>query len=245
VIAHALATAQAINGGQRILNAGPWHTPFVADLVTALLVPLIAGGTGVIVQTFVAGDFWRLMIERNVHVGFIGSYLDALTQESQTQLAAGNGLFGTGVHRRGMTHIRHFFGSGGAAFESTFGFPVMGYGGEFGTAGFYAMMPVDLSWDEHRHLSTMHEGACIGVALPCNEIAILDDRGNVLKAGAVGEICVRGHSVLPPLTSAFSGTEVAERNAAMFRYGWYHTGQQGMYSEDSQGRAVFYRLRQV
>jgi hypothetical protein len=38
---------------------------------------------------------------------------------------------------------------------------------------------------------------------------------------------------------------VAERNAAMFRYGWYHTGQQGMYSEDSQGRAVFYRLRQV
>lgn len=58
------------------------------------------------------------------------------------------------------------------------------------------------------------------------EIAVLSSEGEVLPAGAVGEVAIRGSNV-------FSGYEAnAEANAAAFVDGWFRTGDEGVLGED-------------
>ncbi|HZP87181.1 MAG TPA: acyl--CoA ligase [Burkholderiales bacterium] len=58
------------------------------------------------------------------------------------------------------------------------------------------------------------------------EVAIMDDTGNLLPAGATGEIVIRGASV----TSGYENNDKA--NAESFTHGWFRTGDQGVMDED-------------
>jgi acyl-CoA synthetase (AMP-forming)/AMP-acid ligase II len=58
------------------------------------------------------------------------------------------------------------------------------------------------------------------------EIAIMDERGELLPAGAVGEVVIRG----PNVTPGYLDNE--EANATAFTAGWFRTGDQGFLDDD-------------
>ena len=58
------------------------------------------------------------------------------------------------------------------------------------------------------------------------EVAIMDDKGNLLKAGDVGEIVIRGDNV----TKGYENNPKA--NADAFTKGWFRTGDQGVMDKD-------------
>jgi acyl-CoA synthetase (AMP-forming)/AMP-acid ligase II len=54
------------------------------------------------------------------------------------------------------------------------------------------------------------------------EVAILDDRGQILPPGGTGEVCIRGPNVSPGYVDNLAA------NAAAFTDGWFRTGDQGI-----------------
>ncbi len=64
----------------------------------------------------------------------------------------------------------------------------------------------------------------VGVA-PITEVAIVDEEGNFLTAGKIGEIVLRG----PNVTSRY---EPEEANQGVFTNGWFHTGDLGYLDGD-------------
>jgi len=58
------------------------------------------------------------------------------------------------------------------------------------------------------------------------EVAIMDDNGELLKPGAIGEIVIRGENV----TRGYENNPSA--NAGAFTNGWFRTGDQGVMDED-------------
>jgi acyl-CoA synthetase (AMP-forming)/AMP-acid ligase II len=68
--------------------------------------------------------------------------------------------------------------------------------------------------------------ACFGAAIPGLEHKVVDpESGRVLGAGEVGEICVRGYSLM-------QGLYKRERDESFDRDGFYHTGDAGLFTED-------------
>ena len=58
------------------------------------------------------------------------------------------------------------------------------------------------------------------------EVSIMDDEGNLLEPGSVGEIVIRGPNVTPGYENN------PEANATAFTHGWFRTGDQGVMDED-------------
>jgi long-chain acyl-CoA synthetase len=67
-----------------------------------------------------------------------------------------------------------------------------------------------------------------GTSTPVNETAIMDDVGNLLDRGQVGEIVHRGPNVME---GYFKDPEAT---AAARRHGWHHTGDLGLFDQDGQ-----------
>jgi long-chain acyl-CoA synthetase len=66
----------------------------------------------------------------------------------------------------------------------------------------------------------------VGPPIPQVELRILDERGNALPPGAVGEIVARGPNVMQGYLNRPAET------AEVLRDGWYHTGDLGHADED-------------
>jgi oxalate---CoA ligase len=65
------------------------------------------------------------------------------------------------------------------------------------------------------------------VGLPAGpEVAIMDDAGNILSQGSIGEVVIRG----PNVTKGYEANP--EANAKAFTNGWFRTGDQGMFDKD-------------
>jgi acyl-CoA synthetase (AMP-forming)/AMP-acid ligase II len=82
----------------------------------------------------------------------------------------------------------------------------------------------------------------IGVPLPCNEMAIWNDRGEKVRAGWRGEIVIRGHNVM----KGYYNNQ--EANLKAFEKGWFHSGDEGFFQQDEQGRKFFFitgRLKEL
>jgi acyl-CoA synthetase (AMP-forming)/AMP-acid ligase II len=58
------------------------------------------------------------------------------------------------------------------------------------------------------------------------ELGIMDEEGNLLPAGATGEVVIRGDNV----TAGYENNPKA--NAEAFAHGWFHTGDQGVLDGD-------------
>jgi long-chain acyl-CoA synthetase len=70
------------------------------------------------------------------------------------------------------------------------------------------------------------EGNYWGHATANNEIAIMDEDGNLVPDGEVGEIVYRG----PNIMDGYLKNEEKTREA--FEYGWFHSGDMGFFDED-------------
>jgi acyl-CoA synthetase (AMP-forming)/AMP-acid ligase II len=101
---------------------------------------------------------------------------------------------------------------------------------------FSTLLPRDLSDDEHRRWTTGFDRPSIGTALRGNEVLVLGDDGRELAEREVGELCVRGHTVM----RGYRGDERRE----VFAGGVLHTGDLGYYVNDpARGRFFFHAGR--
>jgi long-chain acyl-CoA synthetase len=71
-------------------------------------------------------------------------------------------------------------------------------------------------------------GAYWGQATVVNDMAVMDEQGNLLGPGEIGEIVHRGPNVM------LGYYKDPEATAAVSTFGWHHTGDMGMYDQDGQ-----------
>lgn len=77
------------------------------------------------------------------------------------------------------------------------------------------------------------------VGLPAGpEVAIMNTSGDLLPAGEIGEIVIRGENV----TAGYESNPSA--NAEAFAHGWFHTGDQGVCDEEGYVR-ITGRLKEI
>jgi long-chain acyl-CoA synthetase len=73
--------------------------------------------------------------------------------------------------------------------------------------------------------NTPENWTSIGMAIPSQEVEIMDDQNNILPYGERGEICIRGEAVMMGYLNK------PEATAETIRDGWLHTGDMGHMDE--------------
>lgn len=101
-------------------------------------------------------------------------------------------------------------------FEARFGFPILEGDGPTECSPVTCVNP----------FNGMRKPASVGLPVPGVEIRILDDRGQQLASGEIGEICVRGPNVM----RGYWG--LPEATAETFVGDWLRTGDLGYLDED-------------
>jgi oxalate---CoA ligase len=115
-----------------------------------------------------------------------------------------------------------------AALEEAFGVPVLESYGMTEAAHQMASNPLP---------PRPHYPGSVGVAAG-PEIAIMDDDGDLLAPGKLGEVVIRGRNV----TAGYESNP--EANARAFTHGWFRTGDQGFLDEDGYLRLTG-RLKEI
>ena len=233
---------QGITGNQRLMCVLPIH--HVNGTVVTLVTPLYAGGSVVLNRQFSVSNFWWQVIEEHVNVvSVVPTLLQFLVEYGREQLEAGHTVFGEDIHRRGLTHFRHFICGAGTLsmglareFEDMFGLPILHGYGLSETTCYSCFLPIDLTWETHQRWLLDHGYPSIGSPILPNEMAIFDPSGSgeKLEAGERGEICIRGHNVMRHYFNRL------DANTETFKFGWFRSGDEGFYMEDEQGRAFFF-----
>ncbi len=100
------------------------------------------------------------------------------------------------------------------------------------TTNFSTTLPSDLSDASYARLMLDTNIPSVGIALPGNDVAVLDGEGSPLPVGEVGEVCIRGLNVM----ARYAGNEPATKEA--FRGDWFHSGDLG-YRIEEGGRDFF------
>lgn len=93
---------------------------------------------------------------------------------------------------------------------------LQGYGLTESAGVLLVLRPEDHRWDAGQE--SPDRLASAGRAVPCSEVRVVDENGNEVERGEVGEIVARG----PNLTLGYYRDEQASLEA--FRGGWFHTG---------------------
>ena len=98
----------------------------------------------------------------------------------------------------------------------------------FGQTEAPAAITAKAPWDYINEDGSINEARLHSIGRPCvfNKVAILDDDGNEVARGESGEICVKGNLVTPGYY------ENPEATAEARQFGWHHTGDVGVMSED-------------
>jgi acyl-CoA synthetase (AMP-forming)/AMP-acid ligase II len=102
-------------------------------------------------------------------------------------------------------------------FEETYNVPIYEGYGLTETTSFSCFNPLNIP---DRKIGS------IGKELPVNEMAIMDEEGNILPDGETGEICIRGFNVF------LEYCNLPERDKIAFRGGWFHSGDYGRRDTD-------------
>jgi acyl-CoA synthetase (AMP-forming)/AMP-acid ligase II len=180
----------------------------VHGLVASTFGALFTGGTVVVPPRFNPLSFWSTVRDHRV------SWYSAVPTIHQVLLARTK----AGTRPPGAEHLR-FIRSCSAALppqmmadvEERFGAPMLEAYGMTEAAHQMASNPLPPS---------VRKPGSVGCGTAVS-IAILNKAGDLLPAGATGEVSIKGPNV-------FSGYEVnAEANAASFSNGWFRTGDQG------------------
>lgn len=197
----------------------------VHGLVASTFATLLTGGTVVVPARFNPLSFWATVREHRA------SWYSAVPTIHQVLLARSK----PGAKPEGAQHLR-FIRSCSAALpaqmmadmEARFGTPVLEAYGMTEAAHQMASNPLPPG---ARKAGSV--GAGTGVS-----IAILNDAGEMLPAGATGEVSIKGLNVF----SGYEGNPAA--NAEAFTNGWFRTGDQG-YLDDDGYLSLVGRLKEL
>jgi acyl-CoA synthetase (AMP-forming)/AMP-acid ligase II len=185
----------------------------VHGLVASTLATLLTGGTVVVPPRFNPLSFWSTVRDHRA------SWYSAVPTIHQALLSRAR----PGSRPAGVEHLR-FIRSCSAALppqmmadlEERFGAPVLEAYGMTEAAHQMASNPLPPG---ARKPGSVGCGTAVS-------IAILNEAGDLLPAGAVGEVSIKGPNV-------FSGYESnAEANVTSFSNGWFRTGDQGYLDGD-------------
>ena len=234
--ADAIAGWHAFGRNDRLMCVLPIH--HVNGAVVTLITPFYCRGSTVLNRKFKTRLFWRRLHEEHVScVSVVPTLLEFLLEANEDttayQLSQFKGVIcGAGPLLK-ETAIR---------FEDRFHCPIRHGYGLSETTCYSCFLPNDLSRAQHRHWLTDFEFPSIGVPLPHNVMAILDDTGRLLPEMTRGEICIRGATVC---AGYFKRDDA---NEAAFKWGWFRSGDEGYYASDEQGRPFFFisgRLKEL
>jgi long-chain acyl-CoA synthetase len=248
VDALSISTAQGLTGTQRLMCVLPIH--HVNGIVVTLVTPLYVGASVVLTRSFSVSNFWQMVVSEKINVvSVVPTLLQFLLEHGRSEQEQGNPIFGEGVHRRGLSHFRHFICGAGTLsmtlardFEDTFGYPILHGYGLSETTCYSCFMPIDITWETHQSWLLDHGYPSIGVPVLSNEMMILDPAGQPCPPGERGEICVRGHNVMRGYYKR------PDANAETFKFEWFRSGDEGFYLTDPRGRQFFFitgRLKEL
>jgi long-chain acyl-CoA synthetase len=210
----------------------------VNGMVVTLVTPFYFGGAAVLNRKFRSATFWsRIHNEQIKSVSVVPTLLEFLLDADEDlsgyQLEQFSGVIcGAGPLLKETA----------GRFEDRFGFPIRHGYGLSETTCYSCFLPNELSTSEHRRWLTEYDFPSIGLPIPHNEMAILDDRGRPLPAGTRGEICIRGQTVCAGYFKR------PDANDAAFRWGWFRSGDEGFWEPDESGRPFFFisgRLKEL
>ncbi len=246
--AQGIAQWQAITGNQRMMNVLPIH--HVNGIVVTLVTPLLVGASVVLNRAYSSRHFWERIAREGVHVVSVVPTLLQFSLDYAAQAeSSGESIWGEGIGKHDLRHFRHIICGAGtlamtlaSAFEEKFGIPILHGYGLSETTCYSCFLPIDLSWEDHRHWMLDYGYPSIGCPIEPNEMAIFDPSGNMLGVGERGEICARGHNVM---TGYFKRPDA---NAETFKFGWFRSGDEGFFEVDDHGRHFFFitgRLKEL
>jgi len=206
-----IRTTLALSAQDRALNIMPlFH---IHGLIAGLLAPLSAGGAVCCTPGFDALQFFRWMDEARP------TWYTAVPTMHQTILA--RAAKNQEIIRK---HPLRFVRSSSSALptqvirelEATFNAPLIESYGMTEAAHQMASNPLP---------PRVRKPGAVGIAAG-PEVAIMDNDGNLLPAGSIGEIVIRGDNV----TRGYQNNPKA--NAEAFTHGWFRTGDQGVMDEE-------------
>lgn len=227
----------------------------VNGTVVTHVAPFIAGSTVVLNRKFSASAFWDTVRTENVNiVSVVPTLLAFLCEHDAAQNANAPDIAATTDKARptppeGTPEQFHIICGAGPLtcelaqrFESTFAVRIVHGYGLSETTCYTCFLPRSLSDAEHQSWLLDHGFPSIGVALPCNEMAIHDAQSNPLPPGERGEIVAKGSNITPGYYNN------PEANRLAFSHGWFRTGDEGFYLLDHQGTAYYFitgRLKEL
>jgi acyl-CoA synthetase (AMP-forming)/AMP-acid ligase II len=184
----------------------------VHGLVASTLATFQSGGTVVVPSKFNPLSFWATVREHGA------TWYSAVPTIHQVLLSRAKGARPSGAEQ--LRFIRSCSASLApqlmADMEATFGTPVLEAYGMTEAAHQMASNPLP---------PLAHKPGSVGRGTAV-DIAILDEAGNLLPPGAIGEVSIKG----PNVFSGYEGN--AEANAESFSNGWFRTGDQGTLDDE-------------
>jgi len=223
-----IARWHGVGENTRMMCVLPVH--HVNGIVVTHVTPFLVGASVVLNRKFQTDSFFPRIVAEGVHiVSVVPTLLAFLLEADADPLDAS---------RRGFRHL--ICGAGpltcelAQRFEERYRIPIIHGYGLSETTCYSCFLPVEQSWEEHQRWMQDYGFPSIGIAIPCNEMAIQDALGNELPEGERGEIVIRGWNVM----KGYFANPKANQEA--FAHGWFHSGDEGFYRTDAQGRRYFF-----
>lgn len=195
-----------IGRGDTFLHAAP-----IAHASGAFFLPaLVRGARSLVMKKFDPGQFITLAASQRASMTFLVPTMLAMVLEHETCAKADLALqrIAYGASPIADALLRRAEARFGKVFAQTYG------------QAESPMVITCLKPEDHDRT-----GSC-GRPFTTVEVAIMDDDGNVLAPGAVGEIVCRGTQLMAGYWNR------PEATAEAFRFGWLHTGDIGRMDED-------------
>ncbi len=231
-----IARWHGIGERSRMMCVLPVH--HVNGTIVTHVTPFLVGASVVLNRKFQTEHFFPRIVAEGVEVVSVVPTLLAFLLEADADPL--------GAPQRGFRHV--ICGAGpltcelAERFERRYGIPIIHGYGLSETTCYSCFLPTGQPWQEHHHWMQDYGFPSIGLAIPCNEMAIHDPQGRELPEGERGEIVIRGWNVMK---GYFANPDA---NEAAFTYGWFRSGDEGFFRTDTQGRRYFFitgRLKEL
>ncbi|MGZ5198763.1 MAG: AMP-binding protein [Telluria sp.] len=210
-----------------------WVSPVLAEGKEVVVIPLplyhVFALTAMLAYSRIGGHIILVTNPRDMH-----GFTKELRHVRFTALIGVNTLFNALLDSPEFAHVdtsaMRVVVAGGMAlqravaerWQQRYGVPLIEGYGLTETSPIVCANPLDLA----------HYSGTIGVPLPSTDCAVLDDAGNELQPGELGELAVRGPQVMKGYWN------MPEETANVFTHGWLRTGDMGVFQPDGSIKLV-------